>query len=214
MSCNPIDRYCRVLDLKPDASLDEIKQAYRGMAKTWHPDRFPADSGLRNTAEVRMKQINEAYAALVDWHSSRPAAHPLDNATGSTPVPTKTAPPRTRWRPPRRRKRHWGAPPVRRNRGLHLVPALLSAAVFVALMTGWAALESPSLGQSFFTIQSLSTFRWIDADDQGSEMSATPAAWDNPYALPASVNPAFTDDPPASADFSPTTQPGFLRPLR
>ncbi|MEH1774825.1 MAG: DnaJ domain-containing protein [Nostoc sp.] len=29
-----------ILGLKPGASADEVKQAYRQMAKTWHPDCF------------------------------------------------------------------------------------------------------------------------------------------------------------------------------
>ncbi|WP_251957973.1 J domain-containing protein [Nostoc commune] len=29
-----------ILGLKPDASADQVKQAYRQMAKTWHPDLF------------------------------------------------------------------------------------------------------------------------------------------------------------------------------
>jgi curved DNA-binding protein CbpA len=29
-----------VLGLKPDASFDEVKQAYKDLVNVWHPDRF------------------------------------------------------------------------------------------------------------------------------------------------------------------------------
>ncbi len=35
-----INQAYKILGLKLGASIDEVKQAYRQMAKTWHPDRF------------------------------------------------------------------------------------------------------------------------------------------------------------------------------
>lgn len=34
----------RVLELKPDASGEEVKRAYHELAKVWRPDRFPNDA--------------------------------------------------------------------------------------------------------------------------------------------------------------------------
>ncbi len=50
-----------VLGLKPGASADEVKQAYRKLAKKYHPDLNP---GSRE-AEQMMKEINEAYDIIV-----------------------------------------------------------------------------------------------------------------------------------------------------
>ncbi len=47
-----------VLGLPSNATEDEIKTAYRKLAKKYHPDLNPGD----RTAEEKMKEINEAYA--------------------------------------------------------------------------------------------------------------------------------------------------------
>jgi hypothetical protein len=53
-----------VLALRPGASAVEIKGAYRDLVKVWHPDRFGSDPRLRDKAEDKLKQINEAYLVL------------------------------------------------------------------------------------------------------------------------------------------------------
>lgn len=54
--------YYEVLGLQKSASADEIKRAYRQMAKKYHPDMNPGDSD----AEQKFKEVNEAYAILSD----------------------------------------------------------------------------------------------------------------------------------------------------
>ena len=49
-----------VLGVSPNASDDEIKKAYRDLAKKYHPDNY-ADSPLADLAEQKMKEVNEAY---------------------------------------------------------------------------------------------------------------------------------------------------------
>jgi len=60
-------RCFEILELEPEASLKDVKQAYREMAKVWHPDRFPNDSKLRVKAQEKLKQINLAYEKLQDF---------------------------------------------------------------------------------------------------------------------------------------------------
>lgn len=55
------DHY-EVLGVAPDASEEEIREAYRRLAFQYHPDR---NRGSRDAAS-RMKGINEAYAILSD----------------------------------------------------------------------------------------------------------------------------------------------------
>jgi len=54
--------YYEVLGVSETASLEEIKKAYRELAQKYHPDKNPNDK----EAEVRMKEINEAYSVLSD----------------------------------------------------------------------------------------------------------------------------------------------------
>src|SRR5262249_32052120 len=55
---------CRLLEVEPGASTEEIRQAYRDQTKVWHPDRFSNDTRLQQKAEERIRQINSAYRRL------------------------------------------------------------------------------------------------------------------------------------------------------
>lgn len=52
-----------VLGVPKGASQDEIKKAYRELARKYHPDHY-AGNPLADLAEEKMKEINEAYAVL------------------------------------------------------------------------------------------------------------------------------------------------------
>lgn len=54
--------YYEVLGLSRGASDDEIKKAYRSLAKKYHPDMNPGDK----EAEIKFKEVNEAYGVLSD----------------------------------------------------------------------------------------------------------------------------------------------------
>jgi curved DNA-binding protein len=56
--------YYEVLGVPRTASADEIKRAYRGLARKHHPDLQPAAE--RAKAAERFKEINEAYEVLSD----------------------------------------------------------------------------------------------------------------------------------------------------
>ena len=54
--------YYKVLGLSKDASADDIKKAYRKLARKYHPDLNPNDK----EAEKKFKEINEANEVLSD----------------------------------------------------------------------------------------------------------------------------------------------------
>lgn len=58
-----------VLGISPSATDDEVKTAYRSMAKKYHPDNY-ADSPLADVAEQKMKEVNEAYDAILDMRKN------------------------------------------------------------------------------------------------------------------------------------------------
>ena len=54
-----------VLGVSSNASDQEIKRAYRELARKYHPDNY-ANNPLADLAEEKMKEINEAYEILSD----------------------------------------------------------------------------------------------------------------------------------------------------
>ncbi len=58
----------QVLGVKPDASDDEIKRAYRELARKYHPDNYQ-NNPLADLAEEKMKEVNEAYDAITKMRS-------------------------------------------------------------------------------------------------------------------------------------------------
>jgi len=62
-----LERFYEILGLEPGASLGEVKQAYRDLAKVWHPDRFSHDPRLQQKAQEKLKEINEAYEKVLSY---------------------------------------------------------------------------------------------------------------------------------------------------
>src|SRR5512146_3159031 len=54
--------YYKTLGVSKSADTEDIKKAYRKLARKYHPDVNPGDK----TAEARFKEINEAYEVLSD----------------------------------------------------------------------------------------------------------------------------------------------------
>jgi WD40 repeat protein len=61
---NNIAQYYAVLSVDFAASPEIVKQAYRNLAKLWHPDRYVHDPRLKAQAEIEIKKINQAYEAI------------------------------------------------------------------------------------------------------------------------------------------------------
>jgi hypothetical protein len=110
------------LDLPPGATPQEIADAYRRLAKRWHPDR-----GGGAAAAARMAQINAAYDVLRAraWQREAPRQEAVTRVTGSRAVAGA-----------------WLAEPLRRALGRELLVALEDAED-VALVTPAATWASP-----------------------------------------------------------------------
>jgi len=82
------DKAYELLGVKPGVSNRELKAAHRDLAKVWHPDRFLHDPRLRDKAQERLKEINEAYELLSSGKTPRPAS-------ASHTAPVRSRPQRT-----------------------------------------------------------------------------------------------------------------------
>jgi DnaJ-domain-containing protein 1 len=63
-----ISRCIEILGLKPNASQEEVNQAYRDLANVWHPDRFANNLRLQKKAEEKLKEINAAYEYIKSFY--------------------------------------------------------------------------------------------------------------------------------------------------
>src|SRR4051812_9541567 len=111
------------LDLPSGASAQEAAEAYRRLAKRWHPDR-----GGGAAAAARMAEINAAYDLLRagDWQREPPAPQDAVSRVAAGRAPAGA----------------WLAEPLRRALGRELLIAL-DDAEDVALVTPAATWASP-----------------------------------------------------------------------
>ena len=70
----------QVLGVPSTATDDEVKKAYRDLARKYHPDNYH-DNPLADLAQERMKEINEAYEEV---QSQRKAARQGGGYTGGS----------------------------------------------------------------------------------------------------------------------------------
>lgn len=141
------DHYA-VLGVAHTASGDEIRQAYIGLARKYHPDRH--HGAARADAEVRMQSINEAWSTLSD--ESRRRQYDA-KSVGSQPRPKAAASGRTK-----RGRNHWkpvdaeplseadlDPAPIQGSRGL---PKWMTMAPLVGVVIAFVVLGSGMLVDS------------------------------------------------------------------
>jgi curved DNA-binding protein CbpA len=88
----------RVLDVRHDATADELKRRWRELAREHHPDRAGGDAVERERLTTRMARINAAYDVLSDpvrraRYDSTPHARRERYAEGRTPSGEAPGPP-------------------------------------------------------------------------------------------------------------------------
>jgi curved DNA-binding protein CbpA len=59
-----LHKHFAVLELKPGASLEQIKASYKELVQIWHPDRFQNNPQLQQRAHLKLQQINNSYDFL------------------------------------------------------------------------------------------------------------------------------------------------------
>lgn len=70
----------KVLGVSPDATDDEVKRAYRELARKYHPDNYNGNP-LADLVEEKMKEINEAYDTI---QKMRASGHGSSGSYGDT----------------------------------------------------------------------------------------------------------------------------------
>ena len=70
----------QILGVDKNATDEEIKKAYRELARKYHPDNY-GDNPLSDLAEEKMQEINEAYDAIMNTRKGNKNSY---NATGDS----------------------------------------------------------------------------------------------------------------------------------
>ena len=72
-----IEDCLRTLELRPGATLEEIKSARNELLQVWHPDKFALNLKLSEKAIEKTLKINEAFRILVSDHNVKQQKHKL-----------------------------------------------------------------------------------------------------------------------------------------
>ena len=73
----------KVLGISPSASDDELKKAYRELAKKYHPDNY-VNNPLKDLADEKMKEINEAYDKIINDRKNGRDSYSSGSSNNST----------------------------------------------------------------------------------------------------------------------------------
>jgi DnaJ-class molecular chaperone len=80
--------YRRILGVDKNADLNVLKSTYRNFMKEFHPDKFVNDETGKEEAEIKSKNIIEAYHFLVsiDKETQAKYAEEYNNTVSTSPI--------------------------------------------------------------------------------------------------------------------------------
>ena len=84
----------RTLGIGPeDATPEKLKEVFRDLTQVWHPDRFSHNSRLREQAETKMIEINNAYSLLKNYLNEKSEPDPIIPNTQTSTSPSRDVQP-------------------------------------------------------------------------------------------------------------------------
>lgn len=86
-----IQRCFDILELDPNTSPKEAKQAYKDIVSVWHPDRFSNNPRLKEKAEEKLKEVNSAYEQVKFFLAVDPKLRPQSHQFSQSHAATEPA---------------------------------------------------------------------------------------------------------------------------
>ena len=77
-----------ILGVGKDATDEEIKNAYRNLARKYHPDNYGDDNPLKELAKEKMQEVNEAYDEIQRDRASSSSGSSYSSSSSSSSEPT------------------------------------------------------------------------------------------------------------------------------
>jgi curved DNA-binding protein CbpA len=158
------ENYCSVLGVNVTVTPEQLKQAYRKLVKTWHPDQFAHDSRLQLKAEAKLKEINEAYTQLQSLIASKRAETRISETRRS-----KTESGRTN-------ERQWHSKPLWARKPARNSARHPSKPKFYQLISFWQGWRASYLVGGTFAI--LLLFKAVDFIAGGTQEAVTTGTGD------------------------------------
>ncbi len=72
-----------ILGVSPDATDEQVKNAYRELARKYHPDNYQDDNPLKELAEEKMQEINLAYDEIQKMRANKKNGYSYNAYSGS-----------------------------------------------------------------------------------------------------------------------------------
>ncbi|HEX5708981.1 MAG TPA: DnaJ domain-containing protein [Pyrinomonadaceae bacterium] len=188
------ERYHDTLGIKPGASREELKTAYRDMAKVWHPDRFAHDPQLQRKAQEKLKEINEAYKQLT---SPRPLRQRAARRDADSTHAGATHYARSRYHTP-------PAVVVRQTEARRPVLPLVAVVLIVAAVTFFAASRLFTNKPEASVNASASTPTIAPAESDAAQLSSADAPKDRQSTAPKRASESVAPSGAADAFAAPT----------
>ena len=84
-------KYYEILELNASASIEDVEQAYKELSNAWRPENYQNLPRYKRRAELKLKEINEAYEQLRSYLAARPhlEVHNDRSAPEAEPVEIK-----------------------------------------------------------------------------------------------------------------------------
>ena len=65
-------KYFKILEIKMNASMEEVKRAYKQQARKWHPDRFhQEDQEIQKKAQEYFQKVTDAFQKIQEITEQR-----------------------------------------------------------------------------------------------------------------------------------------------